>query len=53
MASRTYWSELIKSLKEFARFWNEYSVLKEWETVTEFHLELKATLPKDLAQSKA
>lgn len=36
VASRTYWNELTKSLKEFARFWSEYSVLKEWETVTEF-----------------
>lgn len=55
-ASRTMYRELTKKLldylKRYAEFWEEYCSLKEWETVSEFHLSLKIVLPKDLAEKK-
>jgi ParB family chromosome partitioning protein len=48
VASRTYWKELTKDLKEYARYWRDYCELKEWEDVSSFHLTLKVTMPKDL-----
>lgn len=57
--SRTFWRELTKSLKQccdcshaFADYWADYATLKEWEDVKSYHLELKVTLPKDLAETK-
>lgn len=52
VSGRIFWNELTKSLKDFARYWEEYSELKHWETVDSFHAELKVTLPKDPGETK-
>ena len=52
VASRTYWKELTRSLREFASYWSDYAVLKENEDVKQFHLTLEVTMPKDLRQPK-
>jgi len=51
VAGRTFWRELTRNLKDFANYWPEYSVLKERETVTQFHLVLEVTMDKDLAET--
>lgn len=51
-AARTFWKELIRNVKDFARYWNDYSTLKEWEDVGAYHLTLEVTMPKDLAEVK-
>ncbi len=43
-------NELTKSLRQLNGYWRAYCELKEWETVSAFHLELKVTLPKDLSE---
>lgn len=48
--SRVFWNELVRNLKEYHRYWSEYTELKEWETVDSFHLQLTITLAKDLGQ---
>ena len=50
--ARVFWAELTKSLREYARYWNDLSTLKEWETVSEYHLTLDVALPKDIGESK-
>lgn len=49
-ASRTYWRELTRSLKEFARYWSDYCRLKESEDVKQYRLVLEVTMDKDLAE---
>jgi len=51
--TRVYWRELTRSLKEFANYWEDYSQLKEWETVDRYHLELHVSMPKDLQEEEA
>jgi len=46
--SRIFWKELVRTLRRFAEYWDEYSKLKEWEEPDSYHLELHVTLPKDL-----
>jgi len=50
VASRTFWKELTKALREFASYWKEYAVLNESEDVKQFQLILRVTMPKDLAK---
>jgi len=50
--ARVFWKELTKSLKEFQRYWDDYSTLKEWETVSEYRLTLDVALPRDLGEDK-
>lgn len=51
-AARTFWKELIRNVKDFARYWNDYSTLKEWEDVGAYHLTLEVTMPKDLGEAE-
>jgi formylmethanofuran dehydrogenase subunit E len=48
VAGRTFWNELTKSLREYARYWSEYCKLEEWQDVRAHYLTLKVVMPKDL-----
>jgi ParB family chromosome partitioning protein len=47
---RKFWRELTRTLKDFARYWSDYSKLEEWESVDAYHLNLKVTMLKDLSE---
>lgn len=51
VAGRTFWNELTRTLKEFARFWSDYTELTEWQDVRAYHLTLKVVLPKDINET--
>jgi ParB/RepB/Spo0J family partition protein len=51
-AARTFWKELTRNVKDFARYWPDYSTLKEWEDIKQYHLMLEVTMPKDLGETK-
>lgn len=50
---RQFWKELTQPLKEFFQYWNEYSILKEWQDDRAYHLVLEVTMPKDLKQESS
>lgn len=51
--SRTFWRELTRSLREYAKYWKDHAKLEEWEDVSNYHLKLEVKLPKDMKELKA
>jgi len=48
VAGRTFWKELTRTPRDYARYWSDYCELEEWEDVNAYHLSLRVTMPKDL-----
>jgi len=48
VAGRTFWKELTRTPRDFARYWSDFCKLDEWEDVEAYHLSLQVTMPKDL-----
>jgi len=50
--SRVYWQELTRTLRSYASYWSDFVQMREWETVSHYHLQLNVSLPKDLKESE-
>jgi len=49
-ASKEHWRQLTKSLREYARYWEDFCTLKEWEDEEKRYLRLEVSVSKDLSE---